>query len=635
MARDISVSIAVQGEKEFNQALKNAQSAVKVLASELKAGEAAFDENADAQSYFANRTRLINAQIEQERTIIKSLEQAVREAASEFGEADAKTDKYRIALNRANGEMAKLEKALRDTQKEAEELGRDSTRVGRQIENGIGDAASDAANKLDKMVTQISRDMSDIGSAVEFSALSDLGSALASGINVVVSGISNLTEGTVDYRRQMAILEQNAKDMGFDPEWLKQQAAGIAALTGNMDGAIEAVSNLARAAPDVDSFTLVMNRLLGATLAWPETFNIENLAESLQESLAGGQITGAYSELATRLGLDIETINKSLSEATKKGTEALWDAGTAWTSEHGFEQTIEEFKAMNAELLAYNESKIKLTDAEARLAELLTPAATAGIETLANMINATITAYENFMKQVMETRAAAAIAGEEAEKIVENLKSSTDMENLAVEMEEEIINAYAKGDYLLAEQLKLQKEKILEEIAQMKIDAANAMNQDAETKDDGKKSFWEILFGGGEETAAEEAGKSVDQLTTEVENAAKEEESNMKTIGGNFSTQVANGMTENIDVVSSASLSLWEAINNILTKQIVMPAPKFDSDSYEYNGSGTLKGGGSGKGEENKVMLVAQIEKRTVARAVYSDVGEMMGASAEYYDNYA
>ena len=40
MARDISVSIAVQGEKEFNQALKSAQSAVKVLSSELKASEA-------------------------------------------------------------------------------------------------------------------------------------------------------------------------------------------------------------------------------------------------------------------------------------------------------------------------------------------------------------------------------------------------------------------------------------------------------------------------------------------------------------------------------------------------------------------------------------------------------------------
>ena len=43
MARDISGSIAVQGEKEFNRALKDAQSAVKVLASELKASEAAFD----------------------------------------------------------------------------------------------------------------------------------------------------------------------------------------------------------------------------------------------------------------------------------------------------------------------------------------------------------------------------------------------------------------------------------------------------------------------------------------------------------------------------------------------------------------------------------------------------------------
>ena len=107
MARDISVSIAVQGEKEFNQALKSAQSAVKVLASELKASEAAFDENADAQAYYANRNRLINAQIEQERTILRSLEQAVREAGEEFGEASAKTDRYRIEINRTQASISK------------------------------------------------------------------------------------------------------------------------------------------------------------------------------------------------------------------------------------------------------------------------------------------------------------------------------------------------------------------------------------------------------------------------------------------------------------------------------------------------------------------------------------------------
>ena len=170
MARDISVSIAVQGEKEFNQALKSAQSAVKVLSSELKASEAAFDESADAQAFYANKTRLINSQIEQQRTIMAALEQAVREAGEEFGEASTKTDKYRIEINRTEAAISKLERSLRETQQEAEELGRDSTRIGRQLESGIGDAADDVSDKLDKMVREIEQDLSDIGGSVEFSA---------------------------------------------------------------------------------------------------------------------------------------------------------------------------------------------------------------------------------------------------------------------------------------------------------------------------------------------------------------------------------------------------------------------------------------------------------------------------------
>ena len=385
--REIKTTLAVDGEQKFKRAINEAGRNMRVMASEMKAAAADFNLTGDEMEYLGRKSKSLNSQIAQQKEIIRALEEAIAGAAGTTRENSAAIDDFRIKLNYANANLSKMSKELEDNDRQMMELGRDAQRAGRQLEQGLGEAAEDTARKFDKMVNELDKDIIDIKGAVQFSALADIGDMLSGGVDVVVNAVSGLTEGTLDYRRQMAILEQNAVDMGFDPDWLKQQAAGIAALTGDMDGAVEAVSNMARVAPDVDSFTRVMNRLLGATIAWPETFKIENLAESLQESLASGQITGAYSELMSRLGLDIKTINKSFEEAAKKGSDALWTAGTAWTSEHGFEETLEAFKKANEDLLAYNQAKIDLTNAEAALAEKLTPTATAGIELFTGMID--------------------------------------------------------------------------------------------------------------------------------------------------------------------------------------------------------------------------------------------------------
>lgn len=576
MARDISVSIAVQGEKEFNQALKNAQSAVKVLASELKAGEAAFDENADAQAYYTNRTRLINAQIEQEKTILASLEQAVREAANEFGEADAKTDKYRIALNRTYGEMAKLEKALRDTQKEAEELGRDSTRVGRQIENGIGEAAEDAADKLDDMVSQIERDLSDIGSAVEFSAIKDMGEMMIGAFD----SLQNFTESSEDYRRQMSFLEQNAKEAGFEFEYVKELLIGVASLTGDLDGAFEAISNLLAAGFDGKELEEAIDLIGGAVIRFPETMKFETLAESLQESVATGQATGTYAELLERLGIDLDEVNKSLEKAENQ--EQRQQIALAYLNENGLSETVENYKGMNENLLKSEEAQLRYNDSLSRLGEALQPAMLAWttfktefVEGIAELVGAYNEWYEGFQLKNEEIKQIAAGATAEAAEY-----------GSIEEFNDAIAEADAEGAYVRSAALIQAKEKFMKEQTEKRIRELD-----------------------------EEEGKEA------------------RTIGENIVTELGNGIAEAELNATNAAQSIWESIREIFMQPITIPAPKIDSDSYNYNGA-TLKGGGSGTSGVNHIELVAQIEKRTVARAVTDDVSARLGESAAYYSTY-
>ena len=56
-----------------------------------------------------------------------------------------------------------------------------------------------------------------------------------------------------------------------------------------------------------------MEGLAGAVIQFPDTLNIESLADSLQETLATGSATGQFAELLDRLGIGAENFSTQLA----------------------------------------------------------------------------------------------------------------------------------------------------------------------------------------------------------------------------------------------------------------------------------------------------------------------------------
>lgn len=539
--REIKTRLTLDNTKQFDKEIKEAGRNFRVLASDMKAAAADFESSGDEMAYLGQKSKILGGQIAQQEEIVRALSEAVEASALAFGDAGEKTDGYRIKLNNAKAALAKLKKELSDTDREMRDIGQDAGRVGRQLEQGLGEAAEDTGKKLDRMVQQLDQDLVDIKGAVEFSAITDVGDTLKGGVDLVVDAVGGLTEGTLDYRRKMAALTQNAMDAGFDPEWLKEQATWIAAFTGDLDGAVEAVSNMALIAPDVNSFTTVMNRLLGATTKWGGTFKIENLAESLQESLASGEITGAYSELMSRLGMDIETINKSIKKAAKEGSDAVWTAGTAWTSEHGFEETLEQYAEMNKDIIAYNTAKTELTKAEAELADKLTPAATAGIEMFTGMIDSItdmIEAYEEWHAKFIGTSEENKTIAEQATKEAEKFSSVMDFTKVIEE-------ARNNGEYIKAREYSKLRREYIEQSDQAFFEAL-----EAELNENAPQTALEDMF-------SEEAMQGVEEAAgTAAEGVAK-------AYGDAFAAQE--------EYVKTQAKTLWQAIADNMSVPIQAP----------------------------------------------------------------
>lgn len=369
--REIKTKLTIDSEKQFNREIQEAGRNMRVMASEMKAAAADFNLTGNEMDYLTRKSDALNSQIKQQETIIEALKDAVASSAKAWGDASAKTDGYRIKLANAEASMAKLKKELQETDAEMAEMGRDSTRVGRQLENGIGEAADDVGRKFDQMVEKLDVDLSEIGSATKFSAIIEGGGMIANMASQVIEGIDQVVEGTEDYRRRMSFLEQNAITAGLDPDQLKAVAMKVASITGDMDGAIEGVSNLAAAGLDMNEIATAADRLVAAAIMWPDTLKFESMADGLQESIATKSAVGAYAELLERLGLDIEKVNESM-EATPDANAAQ-TAAMAWMTEHGLEESLQNYVDMNAEMIAAEDAQLRYNDALANFAKALVP----------------------------------------------------------------------------------------------------------------------------------------------------------------------------------------------------------------------------------------------------------------------
>ncbi len=144
---EIKTTLAIDGEKKFKAAMEDANRAMRVHNADLRAMAAEYDYTDDKQRYFAQRAELVSEKLKQQEAVVEALQRAVKESADMYGDAARQTDGYRIKLSNATAKLFDMRKEAEEANRELEELGRDSGKIGRQIERGIGDAAEDTERR--------------------------------------------------------------------------------------------------------------------------------------------------------------------------------------------------------------------------------------------------------------------------------------------------------------------------------------------------------------------------------------------------------------------------------------------------------------------------------------------------------
>jgi hypothetical protein len=169
----VNVKMGVSGLSQFKNNMNQAKQAVKTLDAQLALTEKQFKASGDAESYMTEKSELLKAKLEQQKTVLANAEKALQDMADKGVDRSSKAyqDMYR--------QMLQAKGALLDTENEM---------------NGVTDAADKASDGVSEMNAQLSR----IGQGVSWENVTSSLDKITGGMEAVIKKAWNMGKAIVN-----------------------------------------------------------------------------------------------------------------------------------------------------------------------------------------------------------------------------------------------------------------------------------------------------------------------------------------------------------------------------------------------------------------------------------------------------
>ena len=145
--RKVGLKIEIDGEKEYKQAINELNKGNQVLASELKLVAEQYKGNENSIEALNARSDVLRRQLQQQEDKVRTLREALQNAATQYGEADKRTQEWQVQLNNAETQEIKLRRALDETNQEIAQQGNETQEAGQKMAT-LGDQVAGLADKF-------------------------------------------------------------------------------------------------------------------------------------------------------------------------------------------------------------------------------------------------------------------------------------------------------------------------------------------------------------------------------------------------------------------------------------------------------------------------------------------------------
>lgn len=351
------------GSAVLNEEIKNLDGTMGELSASAKENETAFQlvkaewtDGTKAAQKLKDEQKFLESQMKNygEQVIILEKQLKLLEDAEDRNEKAIREKKSE--LNQTKTALANYEKGLKDVEKD--------------LKHGVA------------TIKEYSQKIDDFGNNVK-----SVGDKL-SGISTTAAGMAAAAAATVpateEYRRIMASLESSSELAGYSAEQTEQIYRQLFGVLGDDQTAATTTANLQALGFEQDRLTQLVNGTIGAWAKYGDSIPIDGLAESINETIKAGSVTGTFADVLNWAGTSEDWFNERLEACGSEAERA--NLVMQELADQGLMAAGQKWQENNQTIVEGNQATADLKEATADLAETIAPIITRITEIMAGLL---------------------------------------------------------------------------------------------------------------------------------------------------------------------------------------------------------------------------------------------------------
>lgn len=355
------ITVEIGGDTQgLSKALSGVNREIRTTQSQLKDVERLLKLDPGNTELLRQKYELLNDSIESTEEKLDSLREAEKQVQQQFERGEVSQDQY----NGLQREIIATEQALGRLQNEARDTENRINGIDEKPIEQVEDAAEDAGDAL--------RDAGD--DASHFGDMLKAG-AIVEGVSGLVDSMSQLADETREYQRIMGSLEVSSEKAGYSAEETADTYRQLYGVLGDDQTAATTTANLQALGFAQEDLKDLTNAAIGAWATYGDSIPIDGLAESINETIQSGQVTGNFADVLNWAGTSEDDFNAKLENAADSTERA--NIVMEELARQGLVEAGEAWQKNNESLVESSQAAADFQDTMAEMSERLSPVLTA------------------------------------------------------------------------------------------------------------------------------------------------------------------------------------------------------------------------------------------------------------------
>ena len=372
--RTIATRLTLEGEKEYKKELGEVNQEIGLLSDKMKRADAEFRGQANSIEALTTKNDLLREAQQKQIDKIAKLQTAIEDCGEAYGENDEAVMRFKRQLEKAetdlidlNDELSSNERYLDEARTSADKCAKSIDEYGKQVKDAA--KATDDFNGAGGGKGGIGNLIGQLGSLKKML----VGGAVVAGLKATSDAIIGIVDETEEYRKIMGTLETSSQAAGYTAEQTAESYEYLYGVLGDTQTAATTVANLQAIGLAQGDLRGMIDSVIGAWATYGDSIPIDGLAESVNETIQAGKVTGTFADVLNWAGVSEDEFNAKLAAANDSTERAQIVLNQL--ANQGLPETGKAWRDANEDVVAYNESQMKLDEAMGQLGETLAPVA--------------------------------------------------------------------------------------------------------------------------------------------------------------------------------------------------------------------------------------------------------------------